>query len=788
MHLTFWARLNVAPVLLALVFIRIPEANAQQASTADSDQLVDIVVTATKRSSTVQSTPISISAITGQDLLDRGLTDFTALAQTVPGVSMRTSGPGQTEFEMRGMSSAGGNSSTVGFYFGDAPLTAPAAAFNGKVVIDPNLYDLDRVEVLRGPQGTLYGSGSMGGTIRVIPSAPDPSAFDASAQTTASHTDGGGLNHAENGMLNLPFASGTAALRLVASESHDSGWIDRIVLADGAFPAETDGNLKRGNVAGAPVAADFRGVNDEKLTSVRASLLWKPTEALDITPSVLYQRIRQDGLSDIDSDPGTNAFYQPFNTPEPFSDRFTLGSLNVQYHFNAFDLTSTTARWVREEDLRQDGTEEIQWALSGPSAPFPFYVSQGGIGPTSPTPLESDPSGQTSEEIRLTSTGPSKFKWLVGYYYGDFGSSTNLTVLVPGAAPVFGTQNAFTQHQTTKILQNAVFGEVSYAFTTQWKLTAGLRRFTYDSSLANAASGVFSSTGSDAVALSATGERDQGVTPKFDLSYEIDKNLLLYATISKGFRPGGANQPIPTAGQLGDVCEADLQANHATTTFVAAPGAFAPDTVWSYEAGEKYKGLDGRLTINGAAYFEKWNGVQQNIPLACGFPYTDNTGDVHIYGTELELNALLVPGLILSANAGYSHARFVVGSLEAGVTSGTRVQNVPDLTSSVALSFHHPLNEQLSFTSRIENTFVGSRTDVTYAVNNLPSYDLTDVRLGLDGSHWSAIAFAKNVFNKRALLGDATQISINLPLYNRIAVNQPLTVGVDLSYHFGHQP
>src|SRR5580700_2528481 len=164
-----------------------------------SDQIQEIVVTAQKRESTVQTTPISITALTGQDLQDRGISDITSIVQSVPGVSMRTSGPGQTELEIRGMTSAGGNSSTVGFYLDDIPLTAPASAQNGKVVIDPNLYDLNRIEVLRGPQGTLYGSGSMGGTIKLVPNAPNPAGFDASAQLILGGMHGSeGLNHTES--------------------------------------------------------------------------------------------------------------------------------------------------------------------------------------------------------------------------------------------------------------------------------------------------------------------------------------------------------------------------------------------------------------------------------------------------------------------------------------------------------------------------------------------------------------------------------------------------------------
>src|SRR6201996_7390025 len=179
-------------------------AHAQAvASAEDSGGLAEIVVTAQKRNSTVQETPISITAVSGADLQDRGIGDVATLAAVTPGVSLKSNGPGQTEIEMRGMTSSGGNSATVGFYLDDVPMTAPAGAQNGKVVIDPTLYDLNRIEVLRGPQGTLYGAGSMGGTVRLITNPPDPAAFDASAEAILSGTDGGGFNPGVNAMLNV---------------------------------------------------------------------------------------------------------------------------------------------------------------------------------------------------------------------------------------------------------------------------------------------------------------------------------------------------------------------------------------------------------------------------------------------------------------------------------------------------------------------------------------------------------------------------------------------------------
>ena len=757
---------------------------AQQAHLDSGAQLEEVTVTATKRASTVQETPISITALTGEDIQERGLPDFAAIVQSVPGVSMRTSGPGQTEIEMRGMTSAGGNSSTVGFYLDDIPLTAPANAQNGKVVIDPDLYDLNRVEVLRGPQGTLYGSGSMGGTVKLVPNAPDLKKLAASAELLPSYTDGGGFNHGENAMINVPFGDNTAALRLVGTESHDSGWIDRIVIADQQFPLETNNLTRRGNVAAAPVGLRFGGVNDAERVAARASLLWKPTEALSVNPFFMYQHITMGGLTQIDSDPGTDAHYQPFDTPERYADRISIGSLNLQYDFDWFNVTSTTSRWLRQTTLHQDGTEEIQWALSTPAAILPFYVSQGGIGATAPTPVENDSSSQTSEEIRITSAGDTDFKWLGGYFYQKFQSCYCEQVLLPGAAAVFGTGNGFTQEQTTHIDQSSFFAELSYRLTHQLTATAGLRRYSYRSRVDTAVSGFLSSTGSDTVATSAAPESNSGINPKFDLSYQLNKDLLVYVTAAKGFRPGGGNQPIPTSGTLGNTCEADLQANHGTTAFVPAPLQFGPDTVWSYEFGEKLRTFDGRVTVNGALYFERWGGTQQNVPLPCGYPYTTNAGVAHIYGAEVELNALLLTGLTFSASGGYTHATFVVGSLEAGISEGTRVQDIPEHTLSTSLVYKRPLVDDLMLAAHVENNYVGRRTDVTYAVNNLPSYDLTNVRLGVETDRWSVMVFARNVFNERAVLTNAFQINLNIPTFNREVLSQPVTFGLDLLYHF----
>jgi iron complex outermembrane receptor protein len=748
-------------------------AIAQQ-SRSDSGQLEEIVVTAEKRESTVQTTPMSLTAVSGQDIRDRGLTDLSDLVLSVPGVSMRTSGPGLTEFEMRGISSTGGNSPTVGFYYDDTSLTAPSASNEGKIVISPALYDLNRVEVLRGPQGTLYGSGSMGGTIKVVPNAPNPDAFDASAETVFGDTDHGGFDHAENAMVNLPFGAGMAALRLVGSYSHDAGWIDRIVIAPGDFPLSV--GTTRGNVQAAPVAADYHDVNDVERTTLRIAILLKPVDGLSITPSFFYQKMSSGGLPYIDSDPGTDAHYQPFDIAENYSDTFKLSSLNIKYTTPIAELTSITSYWTRYEPLIQDTAESWTTGLGLTG----YTAAQGGLGPN--YAIEYNPSHQTTEELRVSSVGDANPKWLVGYYYEDFRSAWDINFPSQNGAAIVGSNDIFSYFTPMPIFQQSVFSEVTYNITDPWAITVGARRYHYSAPVSLDQSGAPAIT---ATFVSRTSEVDQGVTPKASMSYQFTPDLMVYATAAKGFRPGGGTGPVPTSGDLS--CETQLQQEYGTTGFVAGPISFKSDTVWSYEVGEKLSLLDRRMTVNASIYFEKWDGVQQTNSLSsCGYVYTANAGNAHVRGGELEIQAIVVPDLTVSGNVGYSHAALVSSSLiDAGFNPGTPIQDAPQWTSSASVIYRHSLTDQLALTARADNTYTGTRTDETYSTNELPSYDLTNIRAGFDGGRWSAVLFVNNVADKRALLNNITQDAVNLPTYNRVAVSQPRTAGIDLNYRFG---
>ena len=784
---------------------------------ASEDMLAEVVITATKRASTVQDTPISVTAVSGEELTDRGIASFVELAQSVPGISMRTSGSGQTEFEMRGLQSSGGSSSTVGFYLDEIPLSSPASAQNGKVVIDPNLYDLSRVEVLRGPQGTLYGSGSMGGTVKLVPHTPELGRFAASAETVVSNTSSGGsINLAQNGMVNLPLGD-SAAIRLVGSASQTSGWVHRIVIQDGKFPlafTNASGTLVRGDVAAAPVAADYAGSNSATLAGARMSLLWNPSERLSIEAMLMYQNSNQAGPSATDTSgirpvaSGVQAHYEPFDSLEPFYDRFALGSLKLSYQAEGFSGTSATGLWNRNSSISQDGTEENATSNASliPNATG-YDVSQGGLGPNSPASLERDHTSQISEELRFASTTDSSFQWLGGFFYSQLQSRWVFSSDQPEAPPAlltqaFGVANTrlLYAYEPATIKQNAIFGEASFKFTPQLKATVGLRRFSFTTTQTDNEGGAGLGEPTGQLTGGSYSLSNSGIDPKFDLSYTLSKDFMLYITAAKGFRPGGVNQFLPTGSVgLGPLIESALQTKFNTTKQLSSPQTFAADSVWNYELGEKAQFLDRRMTLNADVYYENWTDPQL-LTNVIGFGYTVNGSVAHIYGVEAELKTLLTNELTFAANVSYDHATFQHDNVASGYLAGMAVPDTPKVTSAQTLTYKHALSDDTTIVGLLENDYVGARIDVPYglglsiyggatqaALVHLAAYDLTNLRAGLQKSTWSAFLFANNILNKKVLLDPQPQIGIALTTFQRYTVNQPLTVGVDINYKFGAQ-
>src|ERR1700685_4629736 len=359
-------------LLISTAVLAASAASADPADTATSrversDALVEIIVTAEKRESTVQNTPISMTALSGDLMQQVGITDLQGIIQAVPGISMRTAGPGQTELEMRGLSSSGGSSPTVGFYLYDYPLTPPAAALNGKVVIDPDLFDLNRVEVLRGPQGTLYGSGSMGGTIKLVTNPAKLNELEGAVEAIGSGTTGGGFNRGGNLMLNAPLIADRLAMRVVVPRNDTRGWINRVVLGQN-FPVPTNPGpcgpgwpgCTRGDVTAVTPEAVVPRINWERLQGGRVEFLAQPADGLKIDATAMYQKISMGGYDEYDLPPGIpDEHFQPFNNDEPFYEEFRLYGLTVTYDLSFAQLTSASAYYAREENQTSDVSEAL---------------------------------------------------------------------------------------------------------------------------------------------------------------------------------------------------------------------------------------------------------------------------------------------------------------------------------------------------------------------------------------------------------------------------------------------
>jgi iron complex outermembrane recepter protein len=765
----------------------------------DPEQFSEVVITAQKRASTVQQTPISIAAVSGDDLLARGVPSLAALAQGTPGVSLKSEGPSQTEIEMRGMTSSGGNSATVGFYLDDIPLAGPASAQNGHVVIDPDLYDLNRIEILRGPQGTLFGSGSMGGTVRLITNQPNLSQFQSSAQSVLSGTDGGGFNHKDSLMINLPLIDHTLALRVVGTENHTSGWIDRIVVNPFPLAGGNPVGTVRGDVQNAPIENRYPGSNAYQTYAARVTLLWKPTDDLSITPSYFHVSSTQNGISAYDSTPGSLAHYQPFDIAEPLTDSLAAYSLNVNYKFPLFDLTSSTARWSRNSTQVEEAGEAFNNPLEGITynsnngLPNPGYYGPTGSGPE--RGIENDPSHQFSEELRLTSTGNGRLSWVTGIYYSDFYSLWNFNGTTPNYAAFMDlgtlapatTPNWFDSYSPTTLKQYAGFGDATYALTDELDVDVGARVNHYDYRFSSCISGWGSGNGaatpscSGRIALSST-----SFNPKFNLSYKFSPDLMMYATVASGFRPGGGNAVYPTTGAAWG--GAFKQQGYTGGKW---PTSYEPDRVLSYEVGEKARMLDRRLTVNASVYYEDWRHVQlESFPNDWALNINGNYA--HIYGADIDMRADLGSGLQLEVAAGYLY-EYLDGGPHWVIAPIHKLPDVAPVSGNAALSYTRALGSAYTLTARLEATYTCPRYSISFpdpyeftgTYIQLPSYTLANIRIGVEfRDKWSATAFVNNVTNKHAQLESMFTENEPQPSFTRIETNQPLTAGIDLSYRF----
>jgi outer membrane receptor protein involved in Fe transport len=723
------AMLALAQVVYVPRVLAAPGANAS-VDAPDTGQIDEIVVTAQKTSEPSSKVPISLSAISGATLAEEHITDYADLARAVPNLSYTSfGGPGQSNIEIRGVSSQAG-AATTGIYLDDVPINVLNIYTTGAT--EPHFFDLDRIEVLRGPQGTIYGASSMGGTIHFVSNQPDLSKYSGEVHATVGATQGGGLDYESDGVVNLPIKDGTAALRLGVLYDHESGWIDR---------------APNGSV----VAND---INDYNTTVVRATLRLQPTDALTITPAVFLQRLSaggQDlfGLS-------LPQFESPTLVPETSRDEYGVTSLTVGYDFGWSDLTSVTGYFWRQDERNIDGTVYDSEYIGG------SLQSQFGFGGAAISALAAPVQFNTGvnqfhQELRLASKpggADERWAWIAGLYY----SRTRTSLLDNEHIPGFNTTFEATYHDTPlNVLgsafpddlvyyalsefvntQKAAFGQVTYTVLPGLKLTAGARYEQASESLWFVSAGYFGS-GAAPFASSATGS---ALTPKAVVSYDVAPTTMVYLSAAEGFRDGGINRPVPIP-----LCSADL----AGLGLTQAPNAYQSDKLWSYELGVKSRQMEESVVLTGALYDIRWNDIQTDIILpTCTFDIKDNIGSAESKGFEGEVDAKLNEHVRVTLGGNYTSAKIVEPVTLLGVEKGDRVPGVPDYSINTSAEYSTPFEFGAKGNVRVNAQWIGTsqgtiiHTDPDF---ERPSYFVMGASGGLRWPQWNVALFVTNLLN-----------------------------------------
>jgi outer membrane receptor protein involved in Fe transport len=774
--------------------------DVDDAASAPAAQLEEITVTAQKRSEDIKDIPISVSAISGAQLIEHHVADYDDISRTVPGISFQAgAGPGLDNIEIRGVSSTSG-SATVGIYIDEVSVTVKNT-YDGAV--QPKLFDLDRIEVLRGPQGTLYGASSMGGTIRFITEQPDLHDFSATVSSDLSVTHHGGFNNDEYAILNVPVIEGEFALRVSVDLAHQSGFIDNYrPTPTGAGPGGSILSLGVDDNTGVLARA---GVNDIRTEVVRISGKYAGPDDLTITPALFWQRT---AVNDSNLQyPAIGLYDQDKRVAEPGTDTLTVPSLTVNKSFGWADLTSITSYFKRDFNRVTDGTYYnsnvfANFFVAQPTDTAPQAYGTATVLAFLPSPVYyRTRTEQFSQELRLSSKDAAlagiPATWTAGLYFSDQHQTHLDDEFIPGlqadflniygygigsnASPVgaanypgvsYANDSIYFGHSFPTEQQLAPFGEFGLQVTPQLKAALGLRYVAAKESN-HVVSGGFYSFGLP-VSYSDS-ERFHATTPKVSLDYAINDSSNVYVTAAKGFRLGGPTGPDP-ANVPGGTCDAD----YASLNLANPPTQYQSDSLWSYELGSKGRYADNRVSVNAAAYAINWSNIQQTINLpTCGFGFTTNVGNAKIYGSEFELRALVLPSLTLSLNAGTTHAYITsVSSLGSGIVSvGESILNVPKYSITPSADYDTSISDSTTGFVRVDFPYTG-RSRAYFDSSGLthlysPGYGIVNLNLGFTHDKLTVGLYAKNLLNWKGI--------IQYPSVNSVPEGytvRPLTMGV----------
>jgi iron complex outermembrane recepter protein len=753
--------------------------------TAAADEgIAEVIVTSQRREESLSKVPISITAITAQDIDNKGIKDITDVARFTPGISVDTTGT--ANIAIRGIASSGG-SGTTGIYIDDTPIQMRGLAFNPDEAL-PKAFDIERVEVLRGPQGTLFGAGSEGGTVRYITTQPSLTKTTVYSRNEVSYTEHGDPSFETGVAAGGPVIDGKLGVRATVWYRRDGGWIDRV---DPTAPDPQNDVVDR-------------NANHADNVMVRLAALWAVTDNWTVTPSVFYQNRNQHDVGNywpLYSDPGSDRYVSGNPTQRPTPDRFYLPALKIQGDFGAFQLISNTSYYHRTETSGYDGTlynlgfyQTFGGFQDGVS--FPLLDGAGIHLPDdisnyrSPATVDNDQQNFT-QEIRLQSSDPAaKLLWTGGLFFSSnrqqyleqihdpqLDAFTN-SVFGAGYLDEFSFEDpvgsgnftpvpydprypndSYFLHTHARDKQYAVFGEATYAITDSLKVTGGVR-------FSRTEFGFDSETGGPQLFAPnqtlSSGNKENAFTPKLNVSYQINPGNMVYATYAKGFRPGGGNNPLPQAACADDFTSFGIE---------KSPDSYSSDTVHSFELGSK-NNIGGRLRLATSLYYIRWNNIQQTVvPPICQISFITNLGRAIAKGGDIQVEWQATDALSTELTFGYTDARFTKDSsfgagddesIQPIVKRGDAIvgesgQPGAPVTVSVGAEYKFSLANRDSFV-RFDYEYTGRnhwtspRQDATTAQFDEANYTLAStsfasVRAGMKFDAWSVEPFIDNLFD-----------------------------------------
>lgn len=708
------------------------EGPAQAAPIADqADQ--EIVVTARKREELLIEVPQSITAVTADDLARLNATQFRDFANTVPALSFTSEGAGKTQVSLRGVTAGIDIGPTVGIYVDDVPYGSSSAFSNAtSLALDVGLFDLNRVEVLRGPQGTLYGASTMGGLIKYVSVRPDLTRFGGMAQAGISSTHEGGIGHNLAGAVNVPIVEGRAALRASGFYTRDGGFIDEL-------------------------ASGREDVDRSDIYGGRLDLLLQPTDRLSLRITGFAQNIDREGNPAADFDftgePVDGPLEQRRLFTEPFRNRFRLVSGTIDYDFGGAALTSITSYQTAETTFRQDASAVYVPALGGAGLILgSVAVDQGRS------------TDKFTQEIRLASNGERTVEWLVGAFYTDeqSGNTQQTIQLDPGGQPF--PLNLATVSIPSTYEEIAGFGNLTVRLTDRFDISGGLRYAANRQRFEQIGSGIL--VGS----VPETRTEEDVVTYLLNARYQFSEDATAYLRYATGYRPGGPNFVV----------------NDPVTGLPLAEDVFRSDSLTSYEAGFRAQTADRVFAIDLAAYHIDWNDIQVTT-VAGGVSVIANAGRAAVDGAEATLTLRPMPGFTASAALAYQDARLTEDAPLLGADDGDRLPNVPRFTA--ALNVDYRLSEE-GIQPRIGAT-LRHVSDRNAAFDNnpqlpqyrLPAYTTIDLRAGATFGAIDLQLFVRNLFDERGQLSAFTVLS-SAGGPAQVTMLQPRTIGLSATTRF----